>query len=147
MASDIGVSKNRTSAVNPLEPLIMASRGLGLVVVGLLLVGTLAAIFGTGSVLTIGEDPICATVQSGRELVMLDTSDEKVQPVKGGLAPRVGSTVQETWLCQDRPTGLTRLFGFLEAAPPMVLLLGFLAGVFVLVRRARRTGLFNRSLD
>jgi hypothetical protein len=146
MAPDVEASKAQASVINPLRPLIDASRTLGLAVVVLLMWATVAAIFGSGSVLTIGDDPICTTVSAGHEVPMMTTTVTTAQFQFAGLAPGVTPIDDRYQLCRDRPSGLTQLLSALAAVPDMVLLLGFLAGVFLLVRRARRYGLFSRQV-
>jgi hypothetical protein len=131
----------RSTAKDPLQPLIFASRGLLRVVLLLLLLATVSTVFGSGSVLTIGDDPICTTVTAGHEVVLTDP------PATGlGLAARVSPVQNTLQLCQDRPSGGAQVLSFLTAAPELVLLLGFLAGVFLLARRARTAGLFSRPV-
>jgi hypothetical protein len=144
MASDAEVWSDRKPSVDPLGPLISASRSLAVLVVGALLVATVSTVFGSGSVLTIGEDAICANAVAGRDVPGAAQGGET--GVFRGLSPgvRVGADVFH--LCQENPSAAERVLGFLSVAPPMILLLGFLAGVLIVVRRARRHRLFSRAV-
>jgi hypothetical protein len=133
----------RTTAIDPLQPLIFVARGLAVLVLSLLALGVVATIFGSGSVLTIGDDPLCTTVSAGFELPRVSDSDAVSAE---GLAPRVSLTDDQYQLCQERPDGSAQFLSLLTVLPETVLLLGFLAGVFLLVRRARQAGLFSRPL-
>jgi hypothetical protein len=145
MASDVKVSGTGRSAADPLQPLITASRMLAVLVLGLLLLGTAAAVFGTGSVFTIGDDEICTSVSAGSEVPMTTTEVSPEDPI-WGLAPGVSPVQERFQLCQDRPSATVQVLSVLSQAPPVVFLLGFLACVLLLVRRARRCGLFSRPV-
>ena len=86
MAGKVHTSEARTSAIDPLQPLIVAARALAVLVLGTLLVVTVATVFGTGSVLTIGDDPICTTVSAGSELPM-ESTDGTVRPASWAWHP------------------------------------------------------------
>jgi hypothetical protein len=145
MAGSAKNSGARASTIDPLEPLIFASRGLAILVLSLIGAGALATILGSGSLLTIGEDPICTTVSAGYE-VPLRANESPAWSPSWGLAAGVSPSDEQYELCQDRPDGRTQLLSSLTQAPQMVFLLGFLAGVFILVRRARLSGLFSRQV-
>jgi hypothetical protein len=144
MASDVKVPGGREAAINPLRPLFAASRALAVLVLGVLGAGTVAAVLGGGSVLTIGDDPICTTVSAGVEVPL--RGDMPVGYTSWGLAARVNPMEHQYQLCQDRPGGTAQVMSFLTLAPGMVLLLGFLAGVLLVARQARRFGLFSRQV-
>src|SRR3954454_17579554 len=109
MASDVEVSGGRTSPIDPLRPLATASRLLAVLVLGLLVAGTVAAVFGSGSVLTIGDDPICVTVTAGRDVPLSGTDVADASP-SWGLAPRVSPIDDQFRLCQDQPGAPAQVF-------------------------------------
>src|SRR3954452_4603091 len=106
MAGDVQRREARDSLTDPLQPLIVGARLLASVVLALLLVATVAAVFGTGSVATIGDDPICVGVDVGHDLPMV--SGTVVGSRSWGLAHGVSPVEDRYQLCQDRPGGVTQ---------------------------------------
>jgi hypothetical protein len=88
---------------------------------------------------------IFTTVSAGSELPM-ESTDAAARPASWGLAPRVNVIDDRYQLCQDQPGGTAQVLSVLTVTPQLVFLLGFLANVFLLVRRARRSGLFSRPV-
>jgi DUF2975 family protein len=133
---------------DPLWPLVAAGRALGTFVIVIVLLAGAAAVFGSGSVLTLGKDDVCAEAQAGNDIPMggVDARTEAAQNRLLGLAPGVSRIERTESLCQEHPTAADRALAFLTAAPEFGLLMGFLGGVRWLVGRARRHGLFSRAV-
>ncbi len=151
MATDVDAPATRTAKIDPLQPLSTATRPLAVLVICLLLVSVLSGLR-SGNFLSPGGDDVCVNVSAGYEVPMtsLDsTSDSGMAAwIKGNwdLRPRVSPSDATYQLCQARPSAVTRILSDLTTVPELVLLMGFLASVFLLVRRARRSGLFSRPV-
>lgn len=137
MIDDVTTS-GRRGKDDPLEPLIAVTRVLGMIIALFVVAGVLATLFDRGEMLTIGADTICTTVEAG-----LDVPASEVDVTGWGAARGVSAETESYRLCQTHPSVAAHLFAVAENHASDVLLIGFLAGVHLLVRRARRAGLFS----
>jgi len=119
-----------------LEPIASTVRALSVLTTGVLGLGVLATVFGSGSLFGFGDREVCAAGQVG---VIGASTDATVR----GLSTASRAFAGQVELCAQHPSVALRLVGTLTTLPTFLLFLGFLILVHRLIRAAQTHGIYS----
>jgi hypothetical protein len=105
-------------------------------VLGLLGAGVVQTIWGSGSVLGLGESSACVLATP----TALESVNTHVHVV--GLHPHTSAHATQVEVCAAHPSGEQRLLGAAASVPEFLYVLGFLGLTWMLLQLTRRVGLF-----
>lgn len=132
---------------DPLAPFEAGVTFLSAVVVVLLAITVPAALLGSGSVAGIGESEACAVAKPG-----VVPYGERDVPGQGdaiyvpGLHADARVSVQEVEVCDQTPSAVVKAAASASRGAGLALFLGFLLLARLLIRSARRNGLFTAQV-
>lgn len=131
---------------DPLEPLSFAVLTLGGLVIGIVVVGALLAVFVRGSgasVFGFGDPDVCLDVPQSAFAI----SDEGSGGTRvAGLRQGVSQIPDEYLLCKQHASTAEHLLGGGGQIVEFVFFVGFILLCVLLIRTARRRGLFTRDV-
>jgi hypothetical protein len=143
------MSTRPQAGTDPLAPIEFAVTCLSALISLGIAFSLLAAVFGSGSFLGIGESDACAVVDSGTvgygegDVEVAGLPPVRHSPFIVGLH-RDASFVPETLrVCDDDPGAGVRAASSAGRGAELVLLLGFLLLTWRVIRKARQSGLFT----
>ena len=129
------------SARDPLGPIDFILNVLGTLTLLALLVGTLTSLFGSGSGLGIGDDPVCAEASP----YVLEGPRQQQLVAYGAIGDNGRFDTTTTRFCAEEPTGKQQTFYLGIAWPPILFWLGLLVTARRLSRQGRRGGMFTND--
>lgn len=142
------MSRRPAARTDPLAPLEFVVTFLSAMIAVLLALSVAAAIFGSGSLVGLGETEACANFQPG--VVPYGERDFEGRTEGGTFVPglRTGASfsVQELAVCDDHPGRVVKTLSTAGAAAPLLLFIGFLVLSRRLIRQARDDGVFTTSV-